>query len=268
MENNIPPVPPPPPPLIQEPQESTLPVQDGGHKAVAPAWHTLLIVALVLFNSYASSLKLGGAKGALPGRTALYVSTMIQDVLVLAFIWFGLWRKKTTLRELIGGRWERIEDFLLDALIAAGFWISSALALTGLKYALGLASTDSKTTIDSLKQAVGPLMPQSVRELLVFVALTVLVGFFEEVLFRGYLQQQFIALTRNAYAGIVIAGALFGAAHGYQGARYMVLLAIYGMFFGLLAHLRKSLRPGMMAHAWQDAFSGVAFFILTKYKLI
>ena len=266
MENSIPPV--PPPPVVQESQEITLPAQPESPRAVAPVWHTLLIVAFVLFNSYASSLKLGGAKGPVPGRTALYVSTMLQDLLLLAFIWFGLWRRKTSLRELIGGRWRRIEDFLIDVGIAVGFWLSSALMLAGMKYALGLASADSKTTIDSVKQAVGPLMPQSIRELLVFVALTVVVGFFEEVLFRGYLQRQFIAVTRNPYAGIAIAAALFGAAHGYQGVRYMVLLAVYGMFFGLLAYFRKSLRPGMMAHTWQDAFSGIAFFILTKYKLI
>jgi hypothetical protein len=40
------------------------------------------------------------------------------------------------------------------------------------------------------------------------------------------------------------------------------------MMFGLLAHFWKGLRPGMMAHAFQDAFSGIAFFILTKYHLI
>jgi len=44
----------------------------------------------------------------------------------------------------------------------------------------------------------------------------------------------------------------------------MVLIAVYGMLFGLLAHFRKNLRPGMMAHTFQDAFSGIMFFVLTN----
>jgi membrane protease YdiL (CAAX protease family) len=285
MENDTPRIPPPPsteslasaqaqvePHLAPQPQflaqpVSALPPQPKGPQAVAPAWHTLLIVAFILFSSYAASIRLSGAKGSGGGRTALYIGTMIQDVALLAFIWLGLWLRKTSLRELIGGRWERFEDFLLDVGIAIGFWLASLLTIAGLQYALGIVSTNSKANVESVKQAVGSLLPQNLRELLVFAALTILVGFFEEILFRGYLQKQIIALT-DPITGIVFSGALFGLAHGYQGDRRMVLLAIYGMMFGLLAHLRKNLRPGMMAHAWQDSFSGIAFFILTKYKLI
>ena len=53
--------------------------------------------------------------------------------------------------------------------------------------------------------------------------------------------------------------AIFGLSHGYQGAKPMLVIAVYGLLFGLLAQLRGSLRPGMIAHAWQDVFSGVLF---------
>ena len=42
----------------------------------------------------------------------------------------------------------------------------------------------------------------------------------------------------------------------------MIVIGIYGMFFGILAHLRKSLRPGMMAHAFQDSIAGIGLFKL------
>ena len=42
----------------------------------------------------------------------------------------------------------------------------------------------------------------------------------------------------------------------------MLLIGIYGLMFGLLAWWRNSLRPGMMAHAWHDAFSGVVLRML------
>ena len=89
---------------------------------------------------------------------------------------------------------------------------------------------------------------------------------FEEIIFRGYLQRQFGALGRNAIVGIVASGILFGLAHGYQGPRMMVVIGVYGIFFGILAHFRKSLRPGMMAHAFQDSIAGIGLFkLITRH---
>ena len=55
---------------------------------------------------------------------------------------------------------------------------------------------------------------------------------------------------------------VFGIAHSYQGGRRIVLIAVYGALFGMLAAWRKSLRPGMLGHAMQDSFSGIAFRLL------
>jgi len=46
-------------------------------------------------------------------------------------------------------------------------------------------------------------------------------------------------------------------AHVYQGYRVGTLVGLYGTMFGILAHWRGSVRPGMMAHAWQDSVSGI-----------
>ena len=50
----------------------------------------------------------------------------------------------------------------------------------------------------------------------------------------------------------------FGSAHGYQGARNMVMLAVFGVFFSLLALFRRSLRAGIFAHGWHDMIAGLA----------
>jgi hypothetical protein len=42
----------------------------------------------------------------------------------------------------------------------------------------------------------------------------------------------------------------------------MIAIGFFGSFFGILAHLRKSLRPGMMAHAFQDSIAGIGLFKL------
>ena len=87
-------------------------------------------------------------------------------------------------------------------------------------------------------------------------------GLCEEITFRGYLQRQFAVVTNSMLAGVLISAGVFGASHGYEGLARMVLIGIYGLMFGLLAWWRKSLRPGMIAHAWHDAFSGAALRML------
>ena len=86
----------------------------------------------------------------------------------------------------------------------------------------------------------------------------------EEIIFRGYFKRQFKALGQNAIIGIVASAIIFGLAHAYQGKRMMFVIGVYGMFFGILAHFRKSLRPGMMAHAFHDTFTGMMLRFLMK----
>ena len=94
-------------------------------------------------------------------------------------------------------------------------------------------------------------------ELTLWIALSVSAGICEETIFRGYLQRQFMALTKSDPAGILLAAATFGAAHAYQGFRMTILIALYGAMFGILAYWRAIVRPGMIADAWQDSFNGV-----------
>jgi hypothetical protein len=44
----------------------------------------------------------------------------------------------------------------------------------------------------------------------------------------------------------------------------MVLIAVFGMMFGIVALLRKSLRPGMMTHTGYDIAAGIALRVFTK----
>ena len=81
---------------------------------------------------------------------------------------------------------------------------------------------------------------------------------------RELLVVAYSALSGNAYVGLIGSAILFGLGHGYEGARRMVLIAVLGAMFGLLALLRKSLRPGMMAHAFFDSLQGVLLWLVRK----
>lgn len=256
----------PPPPVSPSPfaQPASPP---AALQLIAPVWHTIVVVGIILLVSYSGSARLAHAVQN-RGRALLYLETIVWQLLLFGLVWFGLHLKKTRLRDIIGGQWNTGEDALLDVAIAFGFWIASAFVLVALKFAFGLASLDTKRSAEQVKQTIGSITPRTAAELAVFILLALCAGFFEEIVFRGYLQKQLGAITRNRYAGLVIAAIIFGAGHGYQGKAQMALLAVYGAMFGGLVLLRKSLRPGMMAHAWQDAFSGVAAYVLTKMGMI
>jgi uncharacterized protein len=163
------------------------------------------------------------------------------------------------LRELIGGRWATTEDFLLDIVYAGSFWFC---ALIVLGFGAKLMHLDQAGKLEGMRKQLGFLIPGTKLELAVWFGMSATAGFCEEIIFRGYLQRQFAAITNSMLAGVLISAAVFGAAHGYEGFARMVLIGIYGLMFGLLAWWRKSLRPGMIAHAWHDAFSGAVLRML------
>jgi hypothetical protein len=194
-------------------------------------------------------------------RVLQYLLTLTWEWLLFAFCVWGARKSGTGLRELVGGRWREIEDALIDVLTAAGFWIAAMVVLALAARLLHLAGGNQ---LDDVRRQIGFLAPRGTREVVLWILLSVTAGICEEVVFRGYLQRQLAALAKNVWAGIVLSGLIFGSAHGYEGAGRMVLVGIYGMLFGLLAHFRRSLRPGMIAHAFHDGIMGVALRFILK----
>jgi uncharacterized protein len=112
-----------------------------------------------------------------------------------------------------------------------------------------------------IQKTVIALAPQSVWEAVLWVALSITAGVVEEFVFRGYLLQQFASLGGKLWIGVVASSLLFGSAHGYEGIGSMILIVAYGAMFCVLTIQRKSLRAGMMAHAWHDSITGIALTI-------
>ena len=188
-----------------------------------------------------------------------YLWGMAWEWILLGFTWLGI-RKRITLRDLIGGRWAKLEEFFLDVIYAATFWVC-ALVVLGIG-ARADASRPGRQNRQPCASSSDFLRPDRDLELAVWFCVSATAGFCEEIIFRGYLQRQFAALTDSMLVGVLLSAVVFGASHGYEGAARMLLIGIYGLMFGLLAWWRKSLRPGMMAHAWHDAFSGVILRML------
>jgi len=190
-----------------------------------------------------------------------YLFNIGYQFFLLLMVWGGLRLKKVKIRDLIGGRWATPEDFLVDAAIAIGCCLGFFVMLAIAGSLMGMANPAQLKEAKKLAEMLGP---QSGVSMVFFVLLSCTAGLVEEILFRGYLQRQIGALTGNVYAGLFGSAILFGQGHGYEGTRRMVLITMLGIMFGLLAVLRKSLRPGMMAHALFDSMQGVLLWLVRK----
>lgn len=235
--------------------EQALTAQPSTQRLIAPAWHTILFVTVVLVFA-ALSAHSQHTMVARHGRIVLYVTTILWEWLLVGYILWGARRHGVGLRELVGGRWRSPEDALIDVAIAIGFWVAAALILAGLSFALGLTHVDQ---LQQAKKQLGELLPRTRTEVELWLALSATAGFCEEVMFRGYLQKQFTAVMGSAGMGLVLQAIVFGIAHAYQGGRRIVLIGCFGAMFGGLALWRKSLRPGMITHTLQDSLSGLLF---------
>jgi uncharacterized protein len=218
----------------------------GGH--VAPPWHTLVLL-LVLFGFSFASAQAGSLTpfGSKIGRASGYVLIIIFEWVVVAFIWFGTRQRGVRIADLVGGNWARPLYIFRDFLIAVGFLIVATGVLGALDHFLKTAPN----------QAIRNLLPQSPAEVVLFLVTSLTAGFCEELIYRGYLQRQFTALTHAVSGGIILQAVVFALGHGYQGWKYVLLIAVLATLLGLLAHWRRSLRPGMIAHALQDGISGI-----------
>jgi CAAX protease family protein len=215
--------------------------------AIAPAWHTLAVVCLMLGVSALGAYVQLPARFRSFGRAPSYLLSMLVEWAAVAFIAWGIRRRGARLSGLIGGSWPGGAQILRDLGIAIAFLV----VFGGLQQLLaGLLKVSTPATVRAM-------LPQTPLEMALWVPLSLTGGFCEEVIFRGYLQRQLSVLSGSMVGGIVLQALIFGLSHGYQGWKMMAIIAVYGACFGWLAHWRASLRPGMLAHALQDGASGL-----------
>jgi hypothetical protein len=244
------------------PVPSALPQSEwpSRNQPVAPWWHTALIIAIIIGISVLSSLhaKAVGAGGSHIDR---YLATIAWEcVLALLTLW-GLRIRRTPLRSIYGARRASFKEIARDFGIALIFWIVAMVLLGALALVLRLLH------LLPAQKVIAAIAPQDLPQAVVWLLLCLTAGIVEEFVFRGYLLQQFSSLPiANGHArlavGIIASSLLFGAAHGYEGIGGMIAITAYGGMFCILVILRRSLRPGIIAHAWHDSFTGIMVAIL------
>jgi hypothetical protein len=291
------------------------------HPAVAPRWHTfVLVVALLLFswlgtrgelkdklnpaikNNVTASASGTSGKTAIKNNTEKttmshserllsYGTTVAFEFIFLGWVWFGMHLRGVPLRSLLGNQ---SYGWLRTIGIAAIFWIIAMVVLgtcgvswlvaekgiqvlrhpehnstvpveknnSGSKTTAKTTTTEEKPSNEKPASALLRLAPTNALECFLWLLLSMTAGLCEEIIFRGYLQRQFSNLFGKAAIGAVFSALCFGLSHGYEGARSMFLITIFGVLFSVLALRMRSLKPGMVAHAWHDLLTGYAIAAL------
>ncbi len=220
----------------------------------------LIGAALVVLGALAQQGSAGrGASGGASGQLGehsqavyAYLGAIVMDWALLYYCWAGVHRWGGDITTLSGARWGSWKAILTDVSIALPFWLVSDGAAYGVHRLL-----DPDTA-----KSVNALLPQSIWEILLWVLASTTAGICEEMAFRGYLQQQFGALTGSVPIAVLGQGVVFGLFHAYQGWKNVVVICVIGVLYGLLAAWRGNLRANVLTHAWTDVWEGWLKFVV------
>ncbi len=227
-------------------------------KLIAPVWHTLVLLLLILGLSVASYLltRRADSGGGMSEKARLigYTATLVEEWALAAYVYLAMRARGISIRTAINARWANARavwrDLGIAMLVAVGFVAIEALSSVVFRGQMAKAS-----------QKLAHLTPHTALELLVWIALSVSAGFCEEYVFRGYLQEQCRRMTGSAAAAVMIQAFFFGAGHGYQGWAPMLTIFFIGLLFGGIVAWRKSLAPTMITHGVMDTIGGVVSFL-------
>lgn len=228
---------------------------------VAAPWHTIVFVGIYAAVATGAILRRylhaqSARRGVLADGLAAYHSVIPLYIFGVCFEWFwvlyvwlGIRRRGGNLRDLVGGSWSSVRRILIDACLGFGVWLVY-LVIYVIPVGMILERLGMRTRV------ANPLLPRhfTAADAILFLLLAVSAGFCEEIVFRGYLQKQFMALTGSTVAAVLLQAIVFSSGHIYEGVRGVLSAGFLGVLWGLVAWWRKSLRPGMVCHAWSDVF--------------
>jgi len=151
---------------------------------------------------------------------------------------------------------------------ASAWWWSLLIAGGGIAFLAQqgssvLRSPDAQAKVRKQVESqpgVRTILPSTLREARVFIAVAITAGICEEALYRGYLLWYLQSLTPR---GVAIAAAIviFGAAHAYQGVRGIFVTGVAGAIAMAVYLLTGSLFAPIVLHAGLDLVNGLTIHV-------
>jgi membrane protease YdiL (CAAX protease family) len=223
------------------------------------------VLTLVVFAFAALGAWLSHAGVFARSKSGLVVTS---DVLVHALLLTGLvW----AMLRVSGQRWAAIglgREPLLSVVIYGIAATVFAYVANALAVLVHLAITRPDLTAVG-EQKLRALDPLAAIPLWALVPIAVVVGVYEEIVFRGFL----LTRLRTAFSGrfspktaaiaaVLVSSSVFAFGHLYQGALGVVQTAAAGIALSVIALWRRSLWPCIFAHVAIDVFGLIALRVL------
>jgi membrane protease YdiL (CAAX protease family) len=230
-------------------REQLLPIQP-----IASRLHTAGLVSIIAICAGIGRVLVGNAPATQLesiGRTHIYLIALSYEWILYFYVRLGLRTESKTVRQIIDERSWSFGRWCLYALIAC----AAAVAWMACGWGLGHVLHPAQEKINHLMT----LLPRTMTEKILWVALSASAGFCEEFIYRGYLLKQFRTYTGSLVAAIVLQSMVYGMAHAALPWEVAVSVTCLGVVFGATAVLSKSLAPGMLFHGGFDILPGILF---------
>jgi membrane protease YdiL (CAAX protease family) len=177
---------------------------------------------------------------------------------LLAYTWFSLWLRGKGWSDFGIKKPQSWKNTLLFTVV--GGILFQALSLYAIEPLLGKLTGDIPD-VSIFRPLVG-----NVQQLIFWLVISwTFAAFLEEMIYRGYFMHRFADLFKRSNAGwiigLVLANALFGFGHAYQGASGMIATGIAGLVFsGLFFASKKNLWAAIIAHGIYDTAGFLMIF--------
>jgi membrane protease YdiL (CAAX protease family) len=179
-----------------------------------------------------------------------FASTLQHTVTVTIPALFIMWRS--------GSPWDsfgivRIK-WVRDSLLTIGAYAGSILLIWGVMWGIYLSVPSGAYRFIGHGWNIGSNFrgPQQQSDYLLLPVLCCLIGFREELIFRGYLINRFERIFNSTFAAVIFSSLLFGFMHLYQGWYGVISTASLGLVYAIFFARFRRLWPLVAAHAVTD----------------
>ncbi len=187
-----------------------------------------------------------------------YWSVAVNGSLALTMVWFILHKDRHSFKSLglhFKNGWQEV---VIAGLVLIGIYVLQGVIVLGIEK---IHPEWMGPLVKRRGEMIGKFPLLSPRELLVF---TLFVGFYEELLFRGFLISRLKIAMKSVWPAVIISSAIFAVVHSYQDWLAMIQIFIIALVLGGLFVLRGSLVSPILVHAGFDFISLMTAFYLVN----
>jgi CAAX protease family protein len=109
-----------------------------------------------------------------------------------------------------------------------------------------------------MRKLTSRILPNSLVELLPYLALAATAGVCEEFLYRGFAMAALARAGLPIWVVVLVTSVLFGLAHAYQGRAGVLGTGVLGVLLAIARIVYSSLAPVMIWHTAVDVVAGIA----------